>query len=67
MKEYRAVGVAVWLAECNAGVRAMLKRGHFAERSVATKEEYTPGSIAVVFSLMEDAVTAYLQTKKNAQ
>ena len=73
VKEYEAVDVSVWLADCNAGVRAMLVRGDFAARCGArahhsasigaSGEEINLDATALVFPTLSDALLAFLQLK----
>lgn len=53
------MGVKVWLADCNAGVRAMLKRGNFAERVGDPENSF--GSTGLVFPSLKDALDTILQ------
>ena len=61
IKEYRAVEVKVWLSDCNAGVRSMLKRGNFAARikDPGSNSELT----GLVFPTLKDALATIVHNK----
>ena len=61
VKEYREVEVKVWLSDCNAGVRAMLKRGDFAAR--IKENGSNSGFTGLVFPELKDALATIVHNK----
>lgn len=78
IKEYEAVDVNVWLAECNVGVRAMLIRGDFGTRFrpmpllqtdstiEIERSKFSPIKTAILFPTLNDALNAFMEARERS-